>query len=95
MRLRKKLKRIFREVIGDFSDVQWRDIDHKKVYIALALLVALIIVIVTLIVGAVKGRDEKPSDKHDLHVTEEQVGDETVAKDPEEEAEEAAEVKID
>ena len=89
MRLKNKLKKLFREIIGDFSDVQWRDIDHKKVYIAIALLIALIIVAVTLIVGAVKGRDEKPSDKQN-HVTEEQIGDETAEEESEEEAAEEA-----
>ena len=95
MRLKYKLKKLLKEVIGDFSDVQWRDIDHKKVYIALALLAALMIVMVTLIVGVVKGRDEKPSDKQDFHVTEEQAGDETAAKEPEEETEEADPLEVD
>mgnify|MGYP003304450229 FL=1 len=95
MRLKYKLKKLFKEVIGDFSDVQWRNIDHTKVYIALALLAALLIVMVTLIVGVVKGRDEKLSDKQEPHVSEEQVGDETVAKEPEEEAEEADPLEVD
>lgn len=84
MRFKYKLKKLFREVIGDFSDVQWRDIDHKKVYIAIALLIALIVVAVTLIVGVVKGRDEKPSD-HNRPVTEELVGEESVEEETAEE----------
>lgn len=64
MSLKNKLKKIFKNVIGDFSGVQWRDIDHKKVYIAAAGLVAVIILAVVLIAGAVKGgKDQKPSEE--------------------------------
>lgn len=59
MKLKKTLKRAFRNIIGDFSDVQWRDIDHKKVYITIAALVAVLVLIIVLIVGAVKGKDDK------------------------------------
>ena len=78
-----KLKKILKNVIGDFSDVQWRDIDHKKVYIAAALLVAVIALAVVLIVGAVKGKDPVNTPNQE---TAEQAGDETMTETPEEDA---------
>ncbi len=43
-------KNLFKKVIGDFAGVQWKDLDHKKVYGAIALLLAIIILAVVVIV---------------------------------------------
>ncbi|MBQ8857967.1 MAG: SH3 domain-containing protein [Lachnospiraceae bacterium] len=63
MNFKHKLKRLFKHVIGDFSGVQWRDIDHRKVYLTIAALIAVIVLIIVLIVGALKkdGDDTQPS----------------------------------
>ncbi len=82
MSSKNKLKKVFKNVIGDFSDVQWRDIDHKKVYIAAALLVAVIVLVVVLVVGAVKGKAPVNTPNQE---TEEQVDVDNVTETPEEE----------
>ena len=49
-----------KNIIGD---VKWEDLDHKKVYIALGAVIAVIVLIIALIVGAVSGdKKEKPED---------------------------------
>lgn len=75
MSSKNKFKKIFKNVIGDFSDVQWRDIDHKKVYIAIAVLIAVIVLVAVLIVGAVKRNDDKKPSEESGKVTEENVND--------------------
>lgn len=90
MKFKNKLKRILRNVIGDFTGVQWRDIDHKKVYIAIAILIAVIALVVALVVNAVKGGDEKqPSE---VNITEENL--ESGEKEEEEVAEEADPLEV-
>lgn len=51
MSFKKKMKKAFRNIIGDFSDVQWRDLDHKKVYAAIAVAVLILILLVAFVVG--------------------------------------------
>jgi flagellar biosynthesis/type III secretory pathway M-ring protein FliF/YscJ len=41
-----------KNIIGD---VKWEDLDHKKVYIALGAVVAVIVLMIVLIVSAVSG----------------------------------------
>ena len=73
--MKKKLKKIFRNIIGDFSGVQWRDIDHKKVYIAIVALLAVIVLVIALLAGAVKGTDDKQTSEEQGTVTEEKTED--------------------
>ncbi len=58
----KKEKNNLKNIIGDFSGLKWKDLDHKKVYGAIAILVAIIVVIVVLIA--------KPSAKSSADVSE-------------------------
>lgn len=67
MSLKRKLKKAFRNTIGDFTGLQWRDLDHKKVYLALGAAVLVLVLIIALIVGAVKGgKDQKPQDDQNV-----------------------------
>ena len=49
---------LYRKIIGD---VKWKDLDHKKVYMALAALVVVIVLIIVLIAGAVSKKGTKVS----------------------------------
>ena len=53
----KKSKKTFADITG----VEWKDLDHKKVYAALALLVLIVILVIALIVAAVRGGKDKTS----------------------------------
>ena len=53
MSFKRKFKRAMKHIIGDFSNIKWRDLDHKKVYLAIAGVVAVIALIVVLIVVTV------------------------------------------
>ena len=55
MSLKRKVKKFLRKTIGDFTGLQWRDLDHKKVYLALAGLVALLVAIIVMVVCLVTG----------------------------------------
>ena len=55
MSFKRKFKKAMKHIIGDFSNVKWRDLDHKKVYLAIAGLVAVIALIVVLIVVLISG----------------------------------------
>ena len=92
MNFKNKFKKFFKEVIGDFSGVQWRDIDHKKVYLAIVALLAVIALVVVLVVGAVKkNSDGQPSQpQNQENVTAE--GEETASEGAEEVTEDALEV---
>lgn len=63
MSLKRKVKRFLKRTIGDFTGVQWRDLDHKKVYAALAGVVAVFVLIIVLIICALtgdhKGKEQK------------------------------------
>ena len=59
MSFKKKMKKTFKNTIGDFDGVQWRDLDHKKVYLALAAVILVIGLIIALIVGALSGGSDK------------------------------------
>ena len=61
MSLKRKIRKFLRNTIGDFTGLQWRDLDHKKVYLALAGLVAVLVLIIVLVVCAITGgkKEEK------------------------------------
>lgn len=70
----RKIKKALKRIIGDFTGVQWRDLDHKKVYAAIALFAAVIILVVVLIVMTVTGgNDEKPQGEEDTIVATEEA----------------------
>ncbi|MGN0335186.1 MAG: SH3 domain-containing protein [Lachnospiraceae bacterium] len=58
----KKLKDFF---IGDVENIRWKDLDHKKVYMAAAVLLAVIILIVVLISSALSDRDHTKDDRQE------------------------------
>lgn len=70
MSFKKKFKRAFKNIIGDFSGVQWRDLDHKKVYCAIALMLLIVGLVVAMIVGLVKKGNDKQTDDTQNPVTE-------------------------
>lgn len=86
MSLKRKIKRAMKHIIGDFSNVKWRDLDHKKVYLAIAGLVAVIALIVVLIVMLVSGGkpENTPNPENPDIVAEEAVDEkeETVDENP-------------
>ena len=55
MSFKRKFKKAMKHIIGDFSNIKWRDLDHKKVYLAIAGLVAIIALIIVLIVVLISG----------------------------------------
>ena len=65
---------LYKKIIGD---VKWKDLDHKKVYMALAALVVVIVLIIVLIAGAVSKKEKKVSNEESV-VTEEAVAAEEV-----------------
>lgn len=65
------LKKFF----GDFSDVHWKDLDHKKVYTAAAVLLALIILIIVVIAQAFSGK--KPEKKENNVINDKTVTENT------------------
>ena len=48
---------LYKKIIGD---VKWKDLDHKKVYMALAAVVVVIVLIIVLIVGGASKKSENP-----------------------------------
>lgn len=70
MSFKRKLKRVMKNIIGDVSGIKWKDLDHKKVYLALAALVAVIILVIVLIVSLVSDEGVQQSENPDS-VTEE------------------------
>ncbi len=87
MSFKKKVKRTLKRIIGDFTGVQWRDLDHKKVYAAIALLAAVLILVVVLIVKAVAGGNDEPQDVQDPVAADEvqnedETADDTVNENP-------------
>ena len=86
MSFKRKFKRAMKHIIGDFSNIKWRDLDHKKVYLAIAGLVAVIALIVVLIVVAVSGgKKQNTQNPENSEITAEEVVDEaeeTVSDNP-------------
>ena len=74
MSLKRKVKKFLKKTIGDFTGLQWRDLDHKKVYLAIAGLAALLALIIVLVVCLVAGGKKENQDSEgnpDKIVTEE------------------------
>ena len=86
MSFKRKLKKAMKHIIGDFSNVKWRDLDHKKVYLAVAGLVAVIALIVVLLVVLISGgkKQNTPNPENSDVVAEEVVdeSEETVEENP-------------
>ena len=68
---------LYKKIIGD---VKWKDLDHKKVYMALAALVVVIVLIIVLIAGAASKKEKKVSNEESV-VTEEAAAAEEVAEE--------------
>ena len=68
---------LYKKVIGD---VKWKDLDHKKVYMALAALVVVIVLIIVLIAGADSKKEKKVSNVEGV-VAEEAVVEEVAAEE--------------
>lgn len=67
------------------SQIRWEDLDHKKVFIALGILVAILVLIITLIVKAVSGNGEAAPQEEVSKTEETQQAQETPAEEAEEE----------
>lgn len=52
MSFKRKFKRAVKNILGDFSGITWKDLDHKKVYLAILALV-LVIALVVLLIAAI------------------------------------------
>lgn len=61
----KKENKLLKALIGDVSDISWDKLDHKKVFAAGAIALAVIVLVIVLIVSAVGGKkqetDETPA----------------------------------
>lgn len=55
MSFKRKFKRAVKNILGDFSGITWKDLDHKKVYLAITGLVAVLALIIVLIVVLISG----------------------------------------
>lgn len=83
MSLKRKVKKFLKRTIGDFTGLQWRDLDHKKVYAALAGAAAVLILIIVLIVCAITGSKKNTSQEIDENpVAAEEVQPEAAEEDP-------------
>ncbi len=83
------LKKIKELLIGDVDKLEWKDFDHKKVYAALAILIAVVALIVVLIVSALKGDGTEESGEvpvEESQMTEEQQGDISAEEEAEEDS---------
>ena len=58
MSFKRKFKKAMKNIIGDLSGVEWRDLDHKKVYGAIAAIVIVLILIIVLVIKGVTGKKE-------------------------------------
>ncbi len=63
-------KELYTKIIGD---VKWKDLDHKKVYVALAAVVVVIALIIVLISGAFSKKSEAPQSEEAVVASEEIV----------------------
>lgn len=59
---KKKSKKAAKSIVGDLSEITWKDLDHKKVYGAIAVVIAVIALIIVLIVNIVSGKDSRQPD---------------------------------
>ena len=63
-------KELYKKIIGD---VKWKDLDHKKVYMALAAVIVVIVLIVLLVSGAFSKKSETPHSEEAVLTSEEIV----------------------
>lgn len=56
-------------IFAELSKIKWKDLDHKKVYCAIAILIVVIVLIVVLIVNAVSGGKDEQSENEQEPVT--------------------------
>lgn len=81
MSFKKKFKRAFKNIIGDFSDIQWRDLNHRRVYGAVAAAILILVLLIVFIVGLTtrwfKDETQQP-DQLVEDMVQEEVVDETV-----------------
>ena len=63
-------KELYKKIIGD---VKWKDLDHKKVYMALAAVIVVIVLIVMLIAGVFSKKSETPQSEEAVVASEEIV----------------------
>ena len=84
MSLKRKVKKFLKKTIGDFTGLQWRDLDHKKVYLAIAGLAALLALIIVLIVCLVAGgkKENQDSEGNPDKIVAEEVQPETSEENP-------------
>ena len=86
MSFKKKIKRAFKNIIGDFSGVEWRDLDHKKVYAAIAIAALVVALLIAAIAGLFKKDDNTANEDIQTPVTEdvqeEDVTENVVEEDP-------------
>ena len=84
MSLKRKVKKFLKKTIGDFTGLQWRDLDHKKVYLAIAGLVALLALIIVLIVCLVAGgkKENQDNEGNSDKIVAEEVQPETSEENP-------------
>lgn len=92
MHFKQKLKKIFEDSTG----VQWENLDHKKVYIALAALVVVVVLVIALAVNAVSGtKDASKAQKQEKVTTEADESTETSENAVDEVQEEDDSLKVD
>lgn len=83
MSFQKKIKKALKSIFGDLSAIKWKDLDHKKVYMALAVLAAVVILIIVLISSAVSGnKDKTQQGKEETQPVVEEAAEEIVDENP-------------
>lgn len=83
MSFQKKIKKALKSIFGDLSAIKWKDLDHKKVYMALAVLAAVVILIIVLISSAVSGnKDKTEQGTEETQPVAEEAAEETVDENP-------------
>lgn len=92
MHFKQKLKKIFEDSTG----VQWENLDHKKVYIALVALIVVVVLVIALAVNAVSGtKDASKAQKQEKVTTEADESTETSEDAADEVQEEDDSLKVD
>ena len=71
-------KELYKKIIGD---VKWKDLDHKKVYMALAAVIVVIVLIVLLVSGAFSKKSET-SQSEEAVVASEEIVEEVTEENP-------------
>lgn len=85
MSFKKKIKRAFRNIIGDFSDIQWRDLNHRRVYGAIAVAILILVLLIIFIVGlTTKWFNDEPQQPEQMveDMVQEEAADETIDENP-------------